>query len=190
MIQLSWSHLRRFLWGISGLSVVLALEGFFLSPALAAENIVLKAGPFSRSLPVEDLRAYAETESVSSELKPLLRRFDSDDQTMLREFLQIKYPFNVVAVDSLLKTDYGQQFLSDAAAITVRRDDAAVQALRAGLILGTRPPEGLGVISFLEAYPSENLTVDLPQAFRFIKANNQILQRLGGLRIPMSQQSP
>lgn len=181
--QLSWvSRVRQSLLGLSGLSLVLALEGLFVAPAPAAENVVFKAGPFARSLPVQDLRTYAETQSASPQLKPLLRRFKSEDQAMLREFLQIKYPLNVVAVDNLLRTDYGQKFLSDAAKLTVRRDDAEVQALRAALILGTRPSEGLGVISFLEAYPSENLTVDLPQAFKFIKENNQILQRLGGLR--------
>lgn len=190
--QLSWgNHLRRFLYGLSSLSVVLALEGFFcLPPTLAAENVVFKVGPFARSFPVQELRTYAETQEASPQLKPFLRRFDSEDQAMLREFLQIKYPLNVLTVDRLLETDYGQKFLSDAAKLTVRRDDAAVQALRAALILGTRSSEGLGVVSFIEAYPSQNLTIDAPQALKFIKANNQILQRLGGLRQPMGQETP
>ncbi len=186
MSQPSWrsSCFQRFLLGLSAVSLV-ALDSFFgLVPALAADSVVFKTGPFERSLPVEDLRAYAETQKASSQLKPLLRFLDSEDQVTLREFLQIRYPLNVVTVDNLIRTDYGQQFLSEAAKVTVRRDDAGVQALRAALILGTVSPEGLGIISLLEAYPSQELTIDLPRTLKFIKANSQILKQLGGLRQP------
>lgn len=186
MSQPSWSHcFQRFLLG-SAIPLVLGLSNFIVTPALAADSIVFKAGPFERSLPVADLRTYAETQEASSQLKPLLRYLDSEDQVALREFLQIKYPLNVVTVDNLIRTDYGQQFLSEAAKVTVRRDDLGVKALQAALILGTVSPEGLGALSFLEAYPSQELTVDLPRALKFIKANNQILQRLRGFQQPTS----
>jgi hypothetical protein len=188
MSQPSWgSSFQRFLLGLSAISLALTLDSFFaLVPALAADSVVFKTGPFERSLPVEDLRTYAETQEASSRLKSLLRYLNSEDQVALREFLQISYPLNVVTVDNLIRTDYGQQFLSEAAEVTVRRDDSGVKALQAALILGTVSSEGLGVISFLEAYPSQELTVDLPRALKFIKANKQILERLRGLQQPTS----
>lgn len=174
------SHFQRLLLSLSTTSLVLGL-GIVVAPALAADSVVFKAGPFERSLPVADLRTYAETQAVSSQLKPVLRFLESEDQATLQEFLQVKYPLDVVTVDRLIRTEYGQQFLSEAAKFTVRDDDSGVQALQAALILGISP-EGLGVLSFLEAYPSQELTVDLPRALQFIKANNQILKRLGGLQ--------
>lgn len=178
MSQPFWRYfLQRFLLS-SAIPLVLGLSNFIAAPALAADSVVFKAGPLERSLPVADLRTYAETQAASSQLKALLRYLDSEDQVALQRFLQISYPLDVVTVDKLIRTDYGQQFLSEAAKVTVRRDDSGVKALQAALILGTVSPEGLGVISFLEAYPGQEITIDLPRALKFIRANNQILQRL------------
>lgn len=147
-------------------------------PSLAAQKIAFKYGPITRSLPVADLRAYADRGEASPELKSLLRRLGSENRTTVQSALQIKLPLNVVAVDRLLRADYGQQALAQVNEVVERADTAGVPALRAGLVLGAASPSGLGVVSFLEAYPSNTVTINLPKALAFIKANGQLLRRL------------
>ena len=162
--------LNYFLPGLASLQF-LALNSLS-APSLAAEKIVVRYGSFEASLPVEDLRTYAKTKKASAQMQDFLRFLSRDDRAMLQEFLQVKIPIDIVAMDKLLDTELGKQVLSTAAQITARADNAGIPALRAAMILGSQPPEGLGPISFLKAYPSENLTIDIPQALKVIKAAN------------------
>lgn len=172
--------LHRLSYLLLGLSVLL-LNAVFAAPGEAAETVVIRYGPFTRSVSVADLQTYAETQKASPQLKSLLRSVGSESRQTVQEFLQVKVPLNVVAVDRLLRTEFGEKFLSETAQATVRRDDAGIPAIRAALTLGANSPRGLGVISFLEAYPSQRIVVDLPQALELIKTYRPILKRIPGL---------
>ncbi len=153
---------------------VLLLFSFLLgsllvpAPSLAAEKIVVRYGIFEQSLPVAELRSYAETRKVSSALQDFLRYLDSKDKEKLQEALQVKMSLDIVALDKLLDTEIGQKFLSTISQAIARRDNAGISALRSAVILGTKSPEGLGIISFLEAYPSKRIVINLSEALEVL----------------------
>lgn len=158
----------------SSRTFVLMLFSFLLgsllvpAPSLAAEKIVVRYGIFEQSLPVVELRSYAETRKVSSALQDFLRYLDSKDKEKLQEALQVKMSLDIVALDKLLDTEIGQKFLSTISQAIARRDNAGITALRAAVILGTKSPEGLGIISFLEAYPSKKIVINLSEALEVL----------------------
>jgi len=176
---------RRILSVWSGSLLCLAMESiFYLPPSFAASEITFRYAVFEESLSVKDLRAYAETHLASSQLKHLLSFLGSKNQEAVQEVLQVKLPLNIVTVDKVLNTELGEKLLSEAAKVTIHRDNAGVLALRAASILGTRSPEGLSVITFLEAYPSQKITFDLkeiPKLINFIFGEQSRLNNLNSI---------
>ncbi len=167
------NYLYRFLLVVSGCLLFLGLDGFLLSaPSLAAEEIVVRYAIFEQSLPVRDLREYAETQKVSSDIQAFLRYLDPKEKEMVQEALQVKLSLDLVALDKLLDTEVGEKFLSSVSRSIARRDNAGIPALRAATILGAKAPDGLGIISFLEAYPSKRLVIDLPEALEVLSSSN------------------
>ncbi|MDP8965114.1 MAG: alpha/beta hydrolase [Cyanobacteriota bacterium] len=163
------NYSRRFLLVILGCFLFLGLDNFLLpAPSWAAEKIIVRYGIFEQSLPVADLREYAETQKVSSALKDFLRYLDSKDKEKVRQALQVKMSLDIVALDKLLDTQLGQKFLSTVSQAVARRDNAGIPALRAAVILGAKSPEGLGIISFLEAYPSKRIVINLSEALEVL----------------------
>ncbi|HEY9846036.1 MAG TPA: alpha/beta hydrolase, partial [Candidatus Caenarcaniphilales bacterium] len=166
--------LRYLLFGLSGSLLILLLDGVLAqAPGFAAESVSVRYGPFARSLPVADLKAYAQTQTVSPKLRSFLKSISTEDQKAIQSGLQTQIPLNVVTMDRLLRSDYGQKALSEIKPVIKRDDDAALPALRAALTLGAASPGGFGVISFLEAYPSQTIQINLPQAVQFVRKNEQ-----------------
>lgn len=162
-------HFSRTLLGLSGCVTFLAVDSLLSSSSsFAAEKFVVRYGLFEQSLPVEDLRKYAETQQVSSDLNSFLRYLNPKQQQRLQQALQVNMSLDIVAVDKLLDTSLGKMLLSAASKSVTRRDKAGIQALRSAIILGAKSREGLGIISFLKAYPSDKLVVDLPQALEIL----------------------
>lgn len=174
---------RRLLLGFSGALLVLALKSSFSSdPSYAAEEVAFRYEPFEETLSVKDLQTYAQTQKASSELKSFLSLLGSEKQQALQTFLQIKLPLNVVTLDKLLDQEVGKKTLAEAAKVTIRRDNAGSQALRAAFILGSLSQEGLGLVSFLEAYPSQKITIDVlqaPKLLHFLFGNQFQVKNLG-----------
>ncbi|WP_051502886.1 alpha/beta hydrolase [[Scytonema hofmanni] UTEX B 1581] len=156
-------YLYRPLLCISGCLIFLILHSFLASsPSLAAEKIVVRYGIFAQSLPIADLRKYAETKKVSSDLQSFLGYLKPKQQQKLQEALQVKKSLDIVALNKLVDSSIGKLFLSGASRAIAREDRAGVPALRAALLLGAKSPEGLSILSFLEAYPSDRLVIDVP----------------------------
>lgn len=167
-ISVRTSSLRPLLLGILSILLFLAIDGlFFSAPSLAAQEMAVRYIIFEQSLPIADLHTYAETGKASSALQSFLNYLSKSEQKALYQFLQVKIPLNLAAVDKLLDTEIGKKVLTEAAKVTLRRDRAGIPALRAAAINGAQAPGGLGVVSFLEAYPSKRITIDLGQANDF-----------------------
>lgn len=149
--------------------VVLCLSACMLllttaTPCFAAEQIIFRYGLFEQTLPVADLRNYAQKRKVSSDLRFLLKFLNSKQQNQFHQALQVKIPLDLAALDKLLNTEHALKILSAVSQGIARRDQAGVQALSAAVILGAQSKDGLGIISFLEAYPSQRLVIDVPAA--------------------------
>lgn len=135
---------------------------FSSSFSLAAEKIVFRYGLLEQSVTVANIRKYAETQQISADLASFLSYLNSKQQQRLLKALQSKIPLGTVTIDKLVNSETGEKTLNFLVPAIARRDEAGIQALRSAIILGTKAPKGLGIISFLEAYPSDRIIVNVP----------------------------
>jgi len=163
--------MKQYRYGLFLSSVVLAAICLLAAPSMAAEKIAVRFGLFEQSLSVADLRQYAETNTVSSDLNGFLRFASREQRQELRSLLQINLPVDLVALDRVLNSTVGVQFLKQLATAIVGDDSAGVQALRAAAILGIKP-QRLSIISFLKAYPAQQLSLDLLNALNVVDASS------------------
>lgn len=159
---ISWKNLKLF----AGFSLAIALTQFFgsNSTAQAADTVVVRFGLLEESVSVAELQKAAETGKLPASLKPYTNRLSEEQRRFLVGALRMKVPINVVTLSRLLNTQVGTTVLNDVSTALVRKDKAGVQAIRAGLILGSTAEQGLSVLSFIAAYPSKRLEINLPQA--------------------------
>ena len=142
------------------------------TPSFAAEKIVFRYGLFEQSLPIADLRKYADAQQVSSDLGFFLKFFNREEVREFHQALQVKMSLSLVALNKLLNTELATSILSNVSQAIARRDKAGVQALNAAIILGANSQDGLGIISLLEAYPSERLVINTPAALNIVSQLN------------------
>jgi lysophospholipase L1-like esterase len=159
----------RLLLGLCGYSIFPLLHGIFAaSPSLAAEKVVVRYGLFEQAIAVADIRNYSETQKVSANLQTILGRLSAEEKQKFQDALQVKMLLDIVALDKLVNTPTGKQILSFVSQTIARRDEANIQALRSAIILGAKSPEGLGILTFLEAYPSEEIVIDVSKISRIV----------------------
>lgn len=166
-------YFYRLLICLSGCLIFLLVHsGLGLLPSLAAEKITVRYGLFEQSIPVADIRSYSETQKASSDLKSFLDYLSAEEKQKFQETLQVKMSLDIVAVDKLINSGMGKQILSFASSAIARRDQASIPALRSAIIIGAKSPEGLGVVSFLEAYPSNQLVIDVSKISKLVGLAN------------------
>ncbi|WP_334913324.1 alpha/beta hydrolase [Nostoc sp.] len=166
-------YFYRLLISLSGCLIFLLLHsGLGLLPSLAAEKVTVRYGLFEQSIPVADIRNYGETQKVSGDLQSFLHYLNAKDKQKFQEALQVKMSLDIVALDKLINTGMGKQILSFASGAIARRDQASIQALRSAIIIGAKSPEGLGITSFLQAYPSNQLVVDVSKIQKLVGMAN------------------
>jgi predicted dienelactone hydrolase len=135
--------------------------------ATAADRLVVRFGAFSESITLPELQAIAETGKFPDGYEIYTKRLSQQQRAQVISALRTNMPVSVVTVNNLLSTRIGTTILRDLTTVIKREDTAALQALRAGLVLGSTTPQGLSVLSFIAAYPSKQLEIDLQQAFQF-----------------------
>lgn len=132
--------------------------------AKAAESVVLRYGILSDSISVDELKNIARTGKVHGHYQNYVNQLPVEKRKKLLEILRTKYPINFVTLSRLLYTQVGATILEDLASLTLRSDNAGMQALRAALVQGSSKPEGLSILSFIDAYPNDNLVIDVEKA--------------------------
>ncbi|MEH2376927.1 alpha/beta hydrolase [Nostoc sp.] len=166
----SWRSLKTVagIFGALGkaLAVGIALTQFGVNTsAIAADTVVVRLGLFTESISLAELQKAAKTGELSGSLQSYTKGLSEEQRRFLLGALAMNVPINVVTVNKLVNTQIGTSILNDFATALARKDKAGVQALRAGLVLGSTAPTGLSILSFIAAYPSKRLEIDLPQAF-------------------------
>jgi predicted dienelactone hydrolase len=158
-----WKSLSVF----AGCLATVALTQFFTAnnSVKAADTVVLRYGLLAESISLAELQQAAEVGDFPRGFQLYGRRLSLQQRRFLVGTLKTQVPMNVVTVNRLLNTEIGTTILSDLSKAVVRKDKAGVPAIRAGLVLGSTAPQGLSVLSFIAAYPSKRLEINLPQAF-------------------------
>jgi len=153
-------HLRRRL-----LAPLLVLGLGLAAPAAqAADNLVFVSGAFRRSIPVDDLQHLAETGQARGLLSDVIRISEQDPATV-SELLNQSISLPVSLVSRLLATRIGEAVLDRLAQIfhPLNAPGVGVPALRSAIVMGLVEGDGeISAISFLRAYPTSELMVNIP----------------------------
>lgn len=147
------------------LAALLGLGLCCASPAaLAAENVVFVSGAFRRSIPVADLEHLAVTGEARGLLADVLK-LSHQQPAAVAKLLNQSVVLPVVLVSRLLNTRIGEALLNRLAQIVfpLKASQVGLPALRSAVILGLADNKtGLSAITFLQAYPTQELAVSLP----------------------------
>ncbi|MBD2527210.1 alpha/beta hydrolase [Nostoc sp. FACHB-133] len=158
----SWRSLKT----VAGLFSAIVLTQFGVNTsAIAADTVVVRLGVFTESISLTELQNAAKTGELPRSLQSYTKGLSEQQRRFLLGALGMNIPMNVVTINKLLNTQIGTTILNDFATALARKDNAGVQALRGGLVLGSTAPQGLSILSFIAAYPSKRLEIDLPKAF-------------------------
>ncbi|AFZ57732.1 alpha/beta hydrolase [Anabaena cylindrica FACHB-243] len=145
--------------------------------AQAADTVVVRYGALEESASLADLKKSVEIGELPASLGTYTKRLSEQQRRFLVGGLRARIPLNVVTLTRLLNTQIASTVLNDISAGISRKDKAGVQALRSGLILGANSPQGLSVLSFIAAYPSKSLEIDVPKALNVAKSLNMAFLR-------------
>lgn len=164
---------QRLLGALLGLGLSLS------SPALlAAENIVFVSGAFRRSLPVSDLQHLASTGEARGLLADVLR-ISNQNPEEVSVLLNQSLPLPITLVSRLLNTRIGEALLERLAQVVfpLSAPSQGIPALRSALIMGLVSGDGaISAISFLEAYPTQELQVDIPALLAVMEKASSITE--------------
>ncbi|MDJ0598713.1 MAG: alpha/beta hydrolase [Crocosphaera sp.] len=158
---------------VGGISPILLSLFFGLSPTLAAENIILQVGLLRQKIPVEDLQKFVETQEISTNLKPYNALLTSKTQKVLSKSLKIDPLIAKQFLTDLLKSDDGKRLLHQ---ISQALPDSNPSELKSALNLLLKETNNLSIISFLQTYPKETVTIDISKvAILAVKMNGSFL---------------
>jgi len=140
------------------------------SPVEAAERISLSYGLIERTIAIESLEEFAESDGIPRELRPYTRYFNDDQVEQFRQVLQTRLDLSPVAVSQFLHTQQGDSLLVQLGEVV--RTEAGLegtQALRAALVLAAfDPEEGLTPLTVLRYFPLDGIRIDLERTSRIL----------------------
>jgi len=149
--------------------------------AHAADNLVFVSGAFRRSIPVADLDHLAttgEARGLLADVMAVARQKPEEVAKLLKAELSLP----VVLTSRLLNTRIGEAILARVARIIypLNASRVGIPALRAGVINGLVAGDGrLNAIGFLQAYPVQELEVNIPALLAVMKKASSISQLVG-----------
>ncbi|MGL5508595.1 MAG: alpha/beta hydrolase [Microcoleaceae cyanobacterium] len=147
------------------LFIVILSQNIYLERAMAADRVLIRKGILTVAVQVDDLQDFEKTGVLPSGLKKITRMLPAEQGNLFLGALRARLPVGVTAFSYLLNTRLAEPILTGLATVIDRQDQAGMVALRAALILGNNQPDGLSLVSFLRAYPSQQVTFNVDQAF-------------------------
>jgi len=142
----------------------------------AAENLVFVSGAFRRSLPVADLEYLATTGQARGLLAQGLA-LGKQNPTEVARMLNEKIPLPVALVSRLLNTRIGEAILERLARVIfpLNTPSVGIPALRSAMVIGIVDGKGsLSAMSFLRAYPNDNIEVSIPALMALMQKASSI----------------
>lgn len=166
---------QRWFAGLMGIGLMAGTPAVTL-PAAAAENLVFVTGAFRRSIPVSDFEVLARTGTAPGLLGDALR-LGKQDPKQVAALLNQSVTLPLTLVSRLLNTRIGEAILERLARIfyPLKVPEAGVPALRSAMVLGIDAKTGsLSALSFLRAYPNEELEVNIPALLALMRKASSI----------------
>jgi predicted dienelactone hydrolase len=158
--------------GVIG-AIALSILNGATTAVQAAQTVVVHRGSSTQTIDLTELKTLAETGTASPDLQGYARSLRQEQRSQILSALKANFNLNPIAVRDFLDTPSGNSLVSALAGVTSRSDRVGELLVRSALVQGARAPEGLSLISFIEAYPSPRLEVDFERAFQVVGNFNQ-----------------
>lgn len=158
--------------GVIG-AIALSILNGATTAVQAAQTVVVHRGSSTQTIDLTELKTLAETGTASPDLQGYARSLRQEQRSQILSALKANFNLNPIAVRNFLDTPSGNSLVSALADVTSRSDRVGELLVRSALVQGARAPEGLSLISFIEAYPSPRLEVDFDRAFQVVGNFNQ-----------------
>jgi predicted dienelactone hydrolase len=148
------------------IGTIIGLLSIGTLPALGAEQIKFSYGLLEFSLPVTDLKTYAQQGDISSQLAFYTKRLKPKDVAQLRQVLTEKQKLGPVAVSQFLHSEIGESILKSAGQL-IQADlgQNGFYAIRGALILAAADPEGLTLLNIMRYFPLQNIYINCEELF-------------------------
>lgn len=148
--------------------------GVGMPSTLAAQTVTIRLGPFQQLVAIADLEKFAKTGHLPERLQifsPVLR---PEVRELLTKRFSVDPAFADKFIHELIRTPQGKQLIGF---LGVALPGSTVESLQATLNLTLRQVNGLSALSFLRAYPQENVTIDATKALGLVvEFNANVLQ--------------
>ncbi|WP_250125444.1 alpha/beta hydrolase [Chroococcidiopsis sp. CCMEE 29] len=157
-LQQTWARTAHgLMWSLAlGLS-----WGASIPSALAAEQVTLRLGPLEQKIAIADLERFAKTGKLPPALQIYAPVLTPQVRELLNRRLQIDPKLADKVIDEWLRSPPGKQLVDS---LGVAIPDGTIPQIQAAVALAAQQANGLNLVSFLRAYPKENVTLDASAA--------------------------
>ena len=157
-IAMGWKQITSgFVWSFA----LILGWGVAVPSALAAQRLTLRAGPFEQKIELADLERFAKTGKLTPALQLYAPMLTPQVREALNRRVQLDPNLGDKLIARLLSSPTGEQLITS---LRAALPDSTIPQLQVAVELALRQANGLSVVSFLRAYPKENVTVDASSA--------------------------
>ncbi|KAB8335513.1 alpha/beta fold hydrolase [Scytonema tolypothrichoides VB-61278] len=135
--------------------------GMGMPSTIAAQTVTIRLGPFQQSVAIADLEKFAKTGKLPEGLELLSPVLNSQVRELLTKRLEVNPAVADRFIDNLVRSPGGRQFISSVGGVI---PGSTAESIKATLNFALRQANGFNALSFLRAYPGENVTVDATKA--------------------------
>ncbi|MBW4681023.1 MAG: alpha/beta hydrolase [Microcoleus vaginatus WJT46-NPBG5] len=161
---------------------LLLLGGGIMVPATnvsAAEKVLIKVSVFQASVPVSDMKTFAETGKISASLRDIFNATKQDPE-VTRNALTEEVAVDFLLLDRALNHPFGEALLDELGKVVhTRADSANRQALRSAIILSATEDKKISLLEVIQNYPSPEVQVEgdrLIEAAAHLRRFSDVLQ--------------
>ena len=146
--------------------------GSLNSKSIAATQVTLISGLFSRTIDVYEIDYLAKNKKANGRLKIIMKNL-KQDPVKISNLLNEKIELPIVLTSNLMNSKIGEVILGRISKIMhpirIENTKIAIPAFRAGVINGLQLEKGnLTLINFIKAYPNKNLAININALFKIV----------------------
>lgn len=165
-----------------GSAVVVGLAAVLSSgqPSLAANRIYFTYGPLGRSIPISDLRQFADTGKTTRQLRWYLNFADVEPEAF-RQVLTKEVDIGFRFVNRTAYTIPGEYVLYQVGQVVhtkSRQGIVQIKALRSTFVAATVDDDKISILEFLEKYPTPEVYVDGVVLVRLARQVSSFVDRI------------
>jgi predicted dienelactone hydrolase len=128
------------------------------APARSADTLTLRLGPLQQSARVSELKSYALTGELSPSLQPYRAIFTPSFREILKKRIYIDRRLARQFLAELFQEEDGEKLLTQLSRVIPDSDPKNIERT---LVSTLEKSDRITLLGFLDAYPSENITLDL-----------------------------